>query len=194
MTSLSSKLAAIALLALALVASACSRTHSVVEDTGSASSAKAALSSVKELKDYDVAMLDAPATKLSQLIGKNKVLALNFWATWCGPCRQEIPLLNELQEEYRAQGVELIGLTVEHPARDTDKVRTFAKEFAINYQIGFSSEEMFMAFNSDPRMPIPQTFIFNREGKLVHHIKGLNPRTMRETLKAGIEKALKTTS
>jgi len=179
-------------LALALFSLACSGSHSVLEKTASS---KPAAPSTKELKDFDVKMLDAEAIKLSALRAKGKVLVVDFWATWCGPCRQEIPHLVALQNEYRDKGVEVIGLSIENPAADAEKVRTFAKEFAINYQLGFSTYEMFAAFNgNDPGMAIPQTFIFGRDGNLIEggHIRGMNPRFMREMLQERIEKALQT--
>ncbi len=188
-----SLLIAAVLLSFALLSSACSSGGSAFERSRIES--QPATAPAAELKDYEVQMLDAPGTRLSQLIGKDKVALINFWATWCGPCRQEIPHLVELQKKYRDQGLEVVGLSVEDPGIDAEKVRRFAKEYQINYQLGFSSQEMFAAFNgSDPRMVIPQSFIFDREGNLVKHIKGLNPRFMREILEEGIEKALRTAS
>ena len=147
----------------------------------------------KQLSDYDVAMLDAPAVKLSQMVGKDKVVVVDFWATWCGPCRMAVPHLSAIQRDYGAKGVEVIGLSLEDPRADAEKVRAFAKELAINYRLGFSSQEMFAAFNgADPRMPIPQTFVFGRDGQLVPggHIKGSHPR-LGEMMKELVEKALK---
>jgi len=177
----------LALLSLA-VSLACSSSKTVFDRTEIGTPAPA---QPKQLQDFEVAMLDAPTLKLSELVGKEKVIVLDFWATWCGPCRQEIPHLNALQRDYKEKGVEIIGLTLENPQADVEKVRDFAKAFEINYRLGFSSPEMFSAFNDDPRMPIPQTFIFSRDGNLVDHIKGMNPRTIRERLQEGIEKALK---
>jgi len=147
--------------------------------------------SVKELKDFEVQMLDAPPVKLSKLIGENKVLLVNFWATWCGPCVGEIPYLSAAQKEYRDKGVELIGLSVEDPREASAEVRAFARQNGINYSLGFASPELFNAFNDDPSGAIPQTFIFSKDGKLIKHIKGSNPTFMKEMLEEGIEAALK---
>jgi thiol-disulfide isomerase/thioredoxin len=185
-----SRLPFIILLSLIALFAACSGSRTVITDTESPKA------SIKELRDYQITMLDAPSIKLSEITGKNKVVLLNFWATWCGPCRQEIPHLNALQREYQSQGVEIIGLSVEDPRQATDAVRNFARAYEINYQLGFASQEMFAAFNGpDPRMPIPQSFIFGRDGNLVPggHIKGSSSR-IREILQAAIEKALKTTA
>lgn len=119
-------------------------------------------------------MIDGGTVKISSLLGNNKVVLVNFWATWCGPCRREIPELIALQKELKDKGFEVIGLTVEDPAADQEKVRMFMQQYSINYKIGFSPKEMFLIFNgADPRGPIPQTFIFDKNGKLVDSIKGL---------------------
>lgn len=142
--------------------------------------------------DYDVQMLDAPSIKLSELTAQNKVFVLDFWATWCGPCRMEIPYLVELQKDYKDKGVEVIGLSTEDPRVDAAKVRAFAKEMNINYQLGFASGQMFnaMTFGSQS---IPQTMIFDRHGKLVKHIRGIprfNPASIRDHLREAVDKAL----
>jgi thiol-disulfide isomerase/thioredoxin len=181
-------LCAFAAMAFLCLATACA--PSSVVDSTSVRGSKAE-GGVKELKDFEVQMLDAPPVKLSKLVGENKVLLVNFWATWCGPCVGEIPYLAAAQKEYRDRGVELIGLTVEDPREASAEVRAFARKNGINYQLGFASPELFDAFNDDPRGAIPQTFIFSKDGKLVKHIKGSNPSLMKEMLEEGIEQALK---
>ncbi|MBK6797847.1 MAG: TlpA family protein disulfide reductase [Acidobacteria bacterium] len=127
-----------------------------------------------KISQYPVTMIDGGTVKISSLLGNNKVVLVNFWATWCGPCRREIPELIALQKELKDKGFEVIGLTVEDPAADQEKVRMFMQQYSINYKIGFSPKEMFLIFNgADPRGPIPQTFIFDKNGKLVDSVKGL---------------------
>lgn len=143
-------------------------------------------------KDFELAMLDSPKVKLSKLLGRRKILVINFWATWCGPCRREIPDLVALQKNYQGnKDVEIIGLTIEDPAQFTDMVKAFSKQFEINYKIGFSPVPMFMAFNgTDPRGPIPQTFIIGRDGQLLQHIKGMRP-AFKDYIQQTIDLALK---
>ncbi len=143
-------------------------------------------------KDFDLAMLDSSNVKLSKLLGRRKVLVINFWATWCGPCRREIPDLVALQKAYQGnKDVEIIGLTIEDPAQFREAVKAFSKQFEINYKIGFSPVPMFMAFNgTDPRGPIPQTFIIGKDGKLLEHIKGMRP-AFKDYIQQAVDLALK---
>ncbi len=143
------------------------------------------------LDSQQFTLLDGGKVGLSSLIGRDKVVLINFWATWCGPCRQEIPQLVRLQSEMRDQGVEIIGMTVENPLTDLENVRSFVGRYSINYRIGFSPEEAFLLFNgADPRAPIPQTFIFDRQGRLVDRLKGFRPN-FRAWARGALNHALK---
>lgn len=124
----------------------------------------------------ELPLLAGGSTKFSELLGQNKVVLVNFWATWCGPCRREIPDLVALRQQFNGKDVEIVGLTVESPEMARSLVQSFAQQFAINYRVGFASQQMFMLFNQanggDPRGPIPQTFIFDKNGKLTDSVKG----------------------
>lgn len=139
---------------------------------------------------HTVPLLDGGSAKFNDLIGNNKVVLINFWATWCGPCRREIPDLVALQRDLKDKGFEVVGLTVEDPVSDREAVQDFAKRLSINYKVGFSSKEMFFIFNgADPRGPIPQTFIFDRNGKLVDSVKGFR-RDFRSWVEGAVNHAL----
>jgi thiol-disulfide isomerase/thioredoxin len=109
---------------------------------------------------------------------RGKVLVLDFYATWCAPCRQSIPRLNALGEEYGSRGVEVIGLNVGGPD-DRIKVANFAKELQIQYPLGFPDKALTDLFLSD-NQTIPQTFVFSREGRLVKRFIGYEDATGRE--------------
>jgi thiol-disulfide isomerase/thioredoxin len=127
---------------------------------------------------------------VEDLLGRDRVVLLNFWATWCAPCRREIPELVALQREMRNKGVDVIGLTLEDPAVDRARVESFTRQFSINYRIGFLPEEMFRLFNvQDPRGPIPQTFIFDRQGRLIDHLKGFR-RDFRQWAEGALQYAI----
>lgn len=143
-----------------------------------------------KINEHSIRMLDGGEAKMADLVGHNKVVLVNFWATWCRPCRAEIPELIALQQDFKDKGVEVIGLTIEDPAMMQEGVKAFAEREKINYKIGFSSEELFMLFNgTDPQSVIPQTFIFDRSGKLVDRLKGLR-RDFRNRVEGALNHAL----
>ncbi len=122
---------------------------------------------------------------------KGKVLVLDFYATWCNPCRQSIPHLIGLQKKYETQGIQVIGLNVGGPG-DEDRVPGFARELGIHYPLAIPDEELvtFLLSDSDG---IPQTFIFDRQGQLVDRLIGFGPASGARIDEA-VESALKTTT
>jgi thiol-disulfide isomerase/thioredoxin len=121
--------------------------------------------------DTEIKAVDGTAFRLSDY--KDKVVVLDLWATWCGPCRMEIPHLVELSDEYRDKGVEVIGLTTEDPQSDAVKVRDFAKEFKINYKLGWSPREVSLALMNG-NTSIPQTFVIAPGGRIITKFRGFS--------------------
>ena len=129
--------------------------------------------------------MDGAAFRLSDF--KDKVIVVDLWATWCGPCRLEIPHLVELQKEYGGKGVEIIGLTTEDPDEAGTQVRDFAREFKINYKLGWSPKEVSLALmNGSPS--IPQTFVIAPGGRIVTKFRGFSDR-LPPMIRAAIDKA-----
>jgi thiol-disulfide isomerase/thioredoxin len=156
--------------------------------TKSASTSNSAESSIPPLPENvmqaSINLLDGQKAKLADYSGK--VLIVDLWATWCGPCRQEIPHLVELAKEYKGKGVEVIGLTNENPETDAEMVKEFSKVFKINYTIGWADQEMQSGLMRG-RQAIPQTLIIGRDGKVLKHYVGFNPRLipqMKEIIEA----------
>jgi thiol-disulfide isomerase/thioredoxin len=118
---------------------------------------------------------------------KDKVVVLDLWATWCGPCRLEIPHLVELSDEYKGKGVEVVGLTTESPASDAEKVSDFAKEFKINYKLGWANANVALALMAG-NTSIPQTFVIAPGGRIVTKFRGFSPQ-IPAMVRAAIEKA-----
>jgi len=120
---------------------------------------------------------------------KGKVLILDFYATWCGPCRDSVPHLIGLQKKYEDQGLRVIGLNVGGPS-DEQEVPAFAKKFGIQYPLGTPDGDLvsFLLSDSDS---IPQTFVFDRQGQLVQRFVGYGSDTG-IYLDGAVETALKT--
>lgn len=125
------------------------------------------------IADAEILSLDGGPFRLSDYRGR--VVVLDLWATWCGPCRMEIPHLVELREEYGPRGVEVIGLSVEDPVSDEETVRDFAREFSINYKLGWAEEDWFLKLTRG-NTAIPQTFVIGRDGGVYLHAPGYSPQ------------------
>lgn len=119
-----------------------------------------------------------------------KVLLVNLWATWCGPCRMETPELVRLHKEFQSRGVEMIGLSTENPDSSAQSVSEFVREFKVDYQIGWARPEVAQIMMQG-RTSIPQSFIIARDGRVIRRFIGFNPETTPVQLKEALEQALK---
>jgi len=125
--------------------------------------------------------------KLANYSGK--VLLVNLWATWCGPCRLETPELVKLHKEFQSRGVEMIGLSTEDPDASAQSVIDFVREYEVDYQIGWATPEMAQTLMQG-RASIPQTFIIARDGRIVKRFIGFHPETTPPQLRQALEEAL----
>jgi thiol-disulfide isomerase/thioredoxin len=120
---------------------------------------------------------------------KGKVLILDFYATWCAPCRDSIPHLIGLQKKFADQGIQVIGLNVGGPG-DEQLVPAFAKEFGIQYPLAHPDDDLVSLLLAD-QDAIPQTFVFDRQGQMVQRFVGFGSGTG-TYLDSAVETALKT--
>jgi thiol-disulfide isomerase/thioredoxin len=135
--------------------------------------------------------LQGKPVELNKLIGQGKPVVIDIWATWCGPCRQEIPHLVQFANQYGKDGLIIIGLTIEDPQADRNEVRNFVKQYKMNYQVAFAPEGLYDFFSGNTeRLLIPQTFIFGADGKVIRRLIGYNETKGKDYLFKGIEQAL----
>jgi thiol-disulfide isomerase/thioredoxin len=126
----------------------------------------------------------APDFKLTTLDGKpvtladshGKVILLNFWATWCGPCRAEIPDLIELQNKYKDK-LQILGLVVDDD--DQHAIKEFVEKFAINYPVAIASNDI--RFQYGGIAALPTSFVLDSEGRIVQKHEGLRDPLLYET-------------
>ncbi len=134
-----------------------------------------------EIKD-----LDGNTFKLEDK--KGKVVLVDLWATWCGPCVAAMPELIELQDKYKDKNFEIVGLVTddESPA----SIKTFAQAKKLNYQLGYADVNLMSEFIKITRLQgIPQSILINREGKLVGIFPGGGPRVMAQ-IQETVEKTI----
>jgi thiol-disulfide isomerase/thioredoxin len=122
-------------------------------------SAKSPALSLKDLRGRTVRLSDY----------RGQVVLLNFWATWCPPCRAEMPELVEWQHDYRKKGLQVIGIT--YPPTKVREVRQFTRELKVNYPIVIGSKETKELFFQGETLPL--TVIIDREGNIREVIEGI---------------------
>jgi thiol-disulfide isomerase/thioredoxin len=133
--------------------------------------------------DFTLERLDGGSMKLSDLRGK--AVLLNFWATWCGPCKIETPWLVELQSQYGSEGLQVVGVAMDDSGKD--EIAKFAKDMGVNYPVLLGKEAVGDAYGGVPALP--ETFFIGRDGKIVDRIIGLRGRA---EIEDSIKKALAT--
>jgi thiol-disulfide isomerase/thioredoxin len=133
--------------------------------------------------DFTLQSLDGKNVRLSDLRGK--AVLLNFWATWCGPCKIETPWLVELQNQYGSQGLQVVGVAMDDSGKD--EIAKFAKDMGMNYPVLIGKEDVGDAYGGVPALP--ESFFIGRDGKIVDKIIGLRGRS---DIEDSIKKALNT--
>ncbi len=117
--------------------------------------------------NFTLKTLDGQEITLSRLRGK--VVLLDFWATWCGPCRESIPHLIQLYNDYREKNFELIGMDVDKG--DVETVRKFVKSLDIPYPIVVAPEEVARSYRVNG---IPTTILIDKEGNIRERLAGFS--------------------
>jgi len=133
--------------------------------------------------DFSLESLDGTTMRLSELRGK--AVLLNFWATWCGPCKVEMPWFVDFQNQYRSQGLQIVGVAMDDASKED--IGKFAKDMGVNYPILIGKDSVGDQYGGVPALP--ETFLIGRDGKVVDKIIGLRGKA---EIEDAIKKALNT--
>ena len=145
----------------------------------------------KGLLNRELESIDNSSFRLADFSGK--VIVLNIWATWCGPCRREIPDYEKVRKEYVGREVEFIGLTTEDPLTARNRVQKFARDFNFKFRLGWADGDTARTLMNGKNV-IPQTLVIASDGRILAHWSGYSPAQSGDRLRAAIEQALSETS
>jgi cytochrome c biogenesis protein CcmG/thiol:disulfide interchange protein DsbE len=139
-------------------------------------------------KDFTVRTLDGQSVSLNTLLGEGKPVLIDFWATWCGPCRMVIPHLGEMHRKYGKDGLIVIGMNLDDQAAE-GAVRNFVKRYSMDYQNVFAPHAIYQFFSGKAVARIPYTLLFGADGKLTWSLVGYSPQ-IGSALNGAIAKAM----
>src|SRR5207249_3190599 len=145
----------------------------------------------QQVRDTKVETLEGESLKLSDYA--NKVIIVNIWATWCGPCRLEMPELVKMNNEFKSRGLVVLGLATKYnESNDPEHVKEFVRSQQVTYKIiwddGTLAAPLVEAVGA--RSVIPQSFVISRDGRIVKHFQGFNPLSTPQLMRAAVEEAL----
>ncbi len=133
--------------------------------------------------DFQLTDLQGNPVRLSGLRGK--AVLLNFWATWCPPCKIEIPWFVDLQKQYGPQGLQIVGIAMDD-GRPRDDIAKFTREMGVNYTILLGNDKVADAYGGVEALPT--TFYIGRDGKIVSRIFGLvSHHEVEENVRAALQ-------
>jgi cytochrome c biogenesis protein CcmG/thiol:disulfide interchange protein DsbE len=121
----------------------------------------------KPAPDFTLKTLEGKDVRLSSLQGK--AVLLNFWATWCEPCKIEMPWIIELNDKYKSQGLETVGVAMDDSGKDA--IAKFVKEMKVDYTILQGNDEVGDQYGGVQFLP--QTFYVGRDGKITKSVNGI---------------------
>lgn len=142
----------------------------------------------KKAPDFTLTTTDGKILKLSDYKGKGVIV--NFWATWCRPCRMEIPDMIELQREYESQGFSFIGIAI---GDEEENVKAFVRRQEMNYPVAVGTPELAKKYGKFTQegtiRGIPTSFIINTKGEIIGYLVGMcNKATFIKAIKQAIAK------
>jgi thiol-disulfide isomerase/thioredoxin len=136
----------------------------------------------------ELQLLGGKTLKLAEYSGK--VIVINLFATWCGPCRFESPDLAKLHEEFKDRGLVVIELSTEDPEASKENVREWVWNFRLPYPVGWVTREVAVTLMQE-RGSIPQAFVIARDGRILKRFIGYSPTKTLSLMREAVEEALK---
>ena len=123
--------------------------------------------------NFDFVLKDMNGATVNLASYKGRPVVVNFWATWCPPCKLEIPWFIEFKNKYGAQGLEILGVSIDDPA---DELKKFAVEYKMNYPVllGLDQDKMLQAY--DAEVSVPVTWFIKKDGTVQGRNIGINTR------------------
>lgn len=141
----------------------------------------------ESLLERQIKKLDKGSFRLADFHGK--VVVINLWASWCGPCRREVPEYEKVRKDYTGREVEFIGLTTEDPRTASERVNKFLRDVSFGFRLGWADRELASALMNG-RNAIPQTLVIDADGRIVTHWSGYSPAQGGDRLRRAIEGVL----
>ena len=141
------------------------------------------------LRERQIKALNSGSFRFADFTGK--VVVINLWASWCGPCRREIPEYEKVRKAFAGRDVEFIGLTTEDPRASSDRVNKFLRDVSFGFRLGWADRETAHTLMNG-RGGIPQTLVIDGDGHIVNHWIGYAPGTSGDRLRLAIDQALET--
>ncbi len=143
----------------------------------------------ENLRERQIKSLNSGSFRFADFHGK--VVVINLWASWCGPCRMEVPEYEKVRKAYAGRDVEFIGLTTEDPRTSSDRVNKFLRDISFGFRLGWADRETARTLLNG-RSSIPQTLVIDADGRVVNHWSGYSPGQSGNKLKQTIDQALQT--
>ena len=145
----------------------------------------------EKVANADIELLDGKLEKISDR--KGKVVLLNLWGVWCGPCRDEMPHLAALQEKYRDKNFQVIGLNIgdeEFEPENVERIKEFGGEMKVNYELARISNDLTREFNKMTKFDgVPLSVLIDREGRMRGVFLGGGTRVI-NSMKRSVEKVV----
>jgi thiol-disulfide isomerase/thioredoxin len=143
----------------------------------------------ESLRERQIETLDSGSFRFADFHGK--VVVINIWASWCGPCRREIPEYERVRKAYAGRDVEFVGLTTEDPRTSSNQVKKFVRDISFGFRLGWADRETARTLMNG-KNAIPQTLVIDANGHVVSHWTGYAPGRSGDRLRQTIDQALQT--